>query len=327
MRKDRIQKAGMLALALAWAAVAFRAVQLVLGDAPPGKWLGLDIAMQCWSMCALALMGARGKIDLPGWGWCAAAAAALAFGDPLANHVHPWMMNQGLYPSFWGRGNDPQQSPQYARLLAWTIALGVAWLRMGAPKKLARDPMSTLALIGASSVLATSMLFHVASLWIVQDRQEELASQARLVMMASSDVAFMGYCAASGAMCGSGEAPVAAVIEAMPKLGVDQARASLLAVAGSGPGAFAFWRQATEAKSFNRLPSMAAAAGVGPAGELRLWVDVRSLARALALGERVFALLALCAHLTWMGGAMGLGWWHQKMMDRRRVLRADLGAH
>jgi hypothetical protein len=319
-----LDKMGRVMLALAAFLIVGQAIRLATISADPGKWVGLDIGLQCWSMCALGFMCLKGRMSLSSWGWSALAAIPFALGDPLANILHPWLMGQGLYPFFWGRGNDPQQSPQYARLLVWSAVLAGSWLRVGYAKKFGRDPMTTLSLLSASSVLVTSLLFHMASLWIVQDRQQELERQARAAMSLVEDVAFEGYCKAALALCGSGQQAVLKVLGDMPPSARAQAKDSLAAVGVSGPGAFAFWRQPTEAKSFNRLPSMAAAAGIGPLGQSRLWVDLAALQKALSLGEKVFALLGLCAHMTWLWGAIFLGWWHGRTIKRKAWQKSRL---
>lgn len=310
------EAAGLACLAAFACASAGQGLRLAASGAEPAAWVRIDIVWQCWSLCALAWIAARGRIDLAGWGFCALLAIPLGMFDPLAHWLHPALSKLSLYPPFWGRGNDPEQSPQYARLLVWALALGVAWARVARARRLGRDPFVSISLLGASSVLATSLIFHAAAVWIAQDRQEEMLADARAAMASSREAAFLGYCEARQALCAQG-GRVDYAISQMPEASREQARLSLGAVAGSGPGAFAHWRQSADPKSFNRLPSLLAAASIGPGGEARLWVDQRALPRALALGERVFAWLALWAHGFWLWGSIFLGAWHARRATKR----------
>lgn len=318
MAASRTQTLGKLLLAITLMIFACLFIRNAVEAVEASRWVGLDIGLQCWALGLAFMVAIKSRVDLSDWGWAGIIGIALSVGDPLANHVHGFMMDHRLYPSFFGRGNDAQQSPQYARLLLWSIVTVVAWFCV-LKRGFARHAMSAIALLGATSVLATSLIFHVVVVYVAKADMERLASQAKFMLIESSSNGFDDFCASSHALCARGEEAKSELLNSLPSNATEQFEKSWAMTGRSGAGSVAAWRQPTLKNTFNRLPAMMAMVGVAKSGEQRAWVDMDQLPAILKVQEAVFAWLGLWAHGTWIFGSLGLGWWHDKRIKTRHL--------
>lgn len=315
-------KVGWGALALLGGGTMIAAAALALRSAPAGGWLALDRAWQGWAM-GLALMASlrTGRpMGISDWGLAALAGAALTLGDPLSRWLHPLLLKMSLYPPFWGRGNDPQQSAQYARLLVWSMLLAAGWWRIARGR---RELARLFAMLAASSTLLTSMIFHAAVVKGAQQEQAKLFEQARMMIQEPSGERFEGFCQASKARCARGESQIKARMEEWDRGARERAEQSLRQTARHGPGSVAVWRQTQPTEEFNRLPTAIIAVGISQGREMRVWKDETLMKAQLELGQEQFAWLALWAHGVWLWGGLGLCAWHQSRLKRRRSMEGE----
>ncbi len=243
-----------------------------------------------------------------------AIALAITIGDPLATIAHPFLLEHSLYPPFFGRGNDPSQSPQYARLLLWVAAISALAIAMG--KRERRSLGRWFALLASGSVLCTGLLFHASAMIQVGYAQKKAQEEARWMLASASEAAFKDWCSMGGFVCASAQAGAR-----VPKLPVPPAferpiRSAWGDVGAAGAGSAALWRDTERREDFNRLPTALLGVGKPKEGVLRIWIDKERQRERLQVAEAIFALQALPAHLLWIYGGVALSLAH-----RRRALR------
>lgn len=282
-----------------------------------GGLAGMDAPLQCLAIGIALTAAARDE-----WGhWEMSAATlialALTIGDPMARWAHPFLLEMSLYPPFFGRGNDPQQSPQYARLLLWAIAL--LSLAGAIAAKKGKCLGKWFALLASGSVLATGALFHASAMIQVRYAEKIAFEEARGKLASASVAAFDEWCSSGGYLCKR-----AAGISEFPEelefgFGKSQARKTWRDVGSSGNGSAAVWKETASSEDFNRLPTALLGVGKDQDGNMRLWADMKRQRERLQVSEATFALQALPAHSLWIYGGFWAALAHARRARKRKA--------
>lgn len=284
------------------------------------RWVGIDIQLQAWVMVLSLIMIKKRNLTLSVWGWAALGSVFLTMGDPLANYLHPFLIEHQAYPSWWGRGNQPDQSSQYAKLLLWTLLLviNLGWVCLKSKRTLGR----IFALLISGSVAVTSLLFHVAIIKQSTEFQTRQMQAAEVFIKQADQKGFELFCQQTGALCitESTQEKMLAVLDKSnwPSYALPQTKKTLLDLESAYEGNVVQWRETEPTNNFNRLPTHLIAA-VKLKDSWRLWSDSQGQRRALQLGEAIYALLALSAHIFWIVGIGSLALWHESRLSKRRL--------
>ena len=235
--------------------------------------------------------------------------------DIFSSYLHPFLIEHSLYPEHFGRGNNSNQSNQYAKMLMGCIALAALAITLTRRKWRSLDRIFIF--LGAASILATTVLFHLV---IRESIFESRLHQRTLMAMAAEAPQkwiFEAICKHHEMQCVE-----ASIKDPLPSMGRADIDAVTQKVIPSSAG--------TRGYSFDLTGSMPAI-GSGrlkgyhvlyhwPTVEtFRIVVETKQRSRTLQKFQLVYSWIAIPAHLLWLIGPIFLIFWHKRRFKNRAI--------